>query len=85
MRPAPGVLADDVGGKAVLIDPSGRHVIELNAVGSLVWRALDGEREVEDLVEVVLEAVTDDVAPETVDRDVRAFLAELDRLALLDG
>ena len=80
---APGVLDDVVDGRAMLIDSSGAQVVELNGVGSLVWAAIDGTRDVPALVEQVRAAVEDGPGPERIEADVRAFLTELTRLELV--
>ena len=87
LRRADGVLDDEVDGRAMLIGSAGTHVIELNALGSLVWAALDGAREVPDLVIVVQEALDDPTAvpASQISADIEAFLAELERLALVEG
>lgn len=80
---AAGVLASEVDGTAVLVDPFGRAVIELNAVGSLVWSSIDGTRDLDGLVDAVAAAVSTPVAREQITADVRTFLAALDEHGLL--
>jgi Coenzyme PQQ synthesis protein D (PqqD) len=84
---AEGVLADEIGGRAFLIGRAGTHVVELNAVGSVVWAAIDGQRDVDALVEVVRERLPDpDRIPVAQLRsDVVAFLGELTRLDLVSN
>jgi hypothetical protein len=81
-RQAEGVLAEDLDGKAAIVDPEGTELITLNLVGSLVWNLLDGSRDVDAVVSAVVEAC-DPVERSTVDVDVRAFLAELSSLHLI--
>jgi hypothetical protein len=81
-RQAEGVLAEDLDGKAAIVDPEGKELITLNLVGSLVWNLLDGRRD----VDAVVSAVVEECAPvehRTVEVDVRAFLAELTTLHLI--
>lgn len=80
-----GVLTDDVDGQTFLIGPAGTHIIELNAVGSVVWAAIDGTREIDDLVGVVQRecAGADQQPVAQVRQDVVAFLDELRRLQLV--
>ncbi len=82
---ATGVLEDTVEGKAVLIGTKGTQIVELNALGSLVWAAIDGQREVIDLADVVRANLADpgEVTAERIQADVRALLAELTRLELV--
>jgi Coenzyme PQQ synthesis protein D (PqqD) len=81
-RQADGVLAEDLDGKAAIVDPEGKELITLNLVGSLVWNLLDGHRDVDAVISAVVEACAP-VEPGTVDVDVRAFLAELGTLHLI--
>lgn len=80
-----GVLTDEVDGRTFLIDQAGTQVIELNAVGSVVWAAIDGTRDIDDLVVAVRQgcAGTDQESPARVRLDVVAFLDELRRLELV--
>jgi hypothetical protein len=82
---ADGVLDTVVEGKAVLIGAAGTHVVDLNPIGTLVWRGLDGERDVPQLVDLVRDALTDPTAvpAQRIEADVTAFLAELERLELV--
>ena len=76
VRRAGDVVHDVVGGRAVLIDGDGREVITLNPTGTLVWQALDGERELEEIAR----AIHDEVQGATLDQveaDVRAFVTQL--------
>jgi hypothetical protein len=84
---AEGVLDSVVDGKAVLIGSAGTHVVDLNAIGTLVWSSLDGTRELADLVELVRTALDDPqrVPAQRVEADVVAFLDELRRLELVQG
>jgi hypothetical protein len=84
IRRTPGVLSDEIGGTAFLLGPAGTHVIELNALGAVVWDAIDDDQEVAGIVERVLTKVKPDTVPaQQVEADVRAFLAELTRLELI--
>lgn len=85
VRQVDGVLYDVVDGRAILIGPAGAHVIELNGVGSVVWDAIDGRREVDDLVAAVRVKLTrpDAVPAERLRADVESFLGELVRLELV--
>ena len=60
---------------AVLFDPNTTDAIGINPVGALVWKSLDGSRNVSDLVTAV-RAAFDDV-PDTVADEVSAFLDTL--------
>lgn len=77
LRRAPGVVYDEVGGRAVLIDADGHEMITLNPTGTLVWHALDGTRDVEAIAAHVHDEVDSEVSRERIEQDVRSFLDEL--------
>lgn len=60
----------------MLVDPSGTELLTLNPVGTLVWEALDGKREVDDLVDHLLPQFTD-VSRQELEQDIVYFLEEL--------
>lgn len=74
IRPNPQVvvreLAGDEGGVLLHLDSGRYHGI--NVVGLLIWEALDGERTVSDIVEVVRARIAD--APAELEDDVAEFL-----------
>lgn len=82
---ADGVLEDTVDGKAVLIGPAGTQIVELNALGSVVWRAIDGHRDVVDLAQVVQSKLADpaEVQLDQIEADIRSLLSELTQLELV--
>jgi hypothetical protein len=69
--------------KAVIVDPAGAELLTLNRVGTVVWHALDGERDEAALVEQ-LAARYPDVPRATLTTDLRKFLAELEGANLLE-
>jgi hypothetical protein len=68
----------------VLLDAAGTELITLNPVGTLVWEALDGERDPSGLA-ADLHARFTDVALDELVADIDAFLAELAALGLVVG
>jgi hypothetical protein len=86
-RPAPGVVARNVGGEIVLV-PTRADVAHFNSifllskVGAFLWQNIDGTRDREALARLVREryAVPDG---HDVGRDVDAFLGELSKRGLL--
>ena len=76
------VAYEIVDGTAVLVDPSGAEMIVLNAVGTIVWEAVDGTRDKVALVRHVIARVRD-ADEEQVRRDVNDFLVELERAGLI--
>ena len=70
--------------KAVIVDPAGTELLTLNTVGTIVWHAIDGERDEAAIVDE-LQTRFPSIARDTLAADVRAFLVELDRVKLLDS
>src|SRR5438876_94714 len=81
-RRSPGVAYDVLDGQAVLIDPVGLEMLTLNAVGTLVWNELDGEKDVPELANAVLGRVTG-VGLDALVADVGAFVASLEDAGLV--
>jgi hypothetical protein len=82
-RRAEQVVAEMVDGRAFLLDESGTEMIVLNAVGALVWNALDRATEVDEIVDLLLPEF-DEGDTGTIHADVSAFLAELQSLKLVE-
>ena len=82
---SPRVTYEVVDAQAVLVDPGGRELLTLNEVGTVVWEAIDGTRDELELIDLVSERFTE-VDRSQIERDVRAFLAELESSGLVtDG
>ena len=81
---APDVTFELVDGRVVLVDPSGTELITLNPVGSVVWQALDGERDIRSLA-ADLHVTFAGVTAERLERDLRSYLSELAALGLVVG
>jgi hypothetical protein len=79
---AEGVLSETLDGRAALVNPDGTELITLNEVGSVVWDAMDGERELDELVGAV-ETVCEHVDSAVARNDVLHFLEELVALGLV--
>jgi hypothetical protein len=73
---SPSVTHEVVDERAVLVDPDGRELLTLNHVGTVVWEASDGTKDEQQLIDVVSERFAK-VGRSQIERDVRAFLAEL--------
>ncbi len=78
---ADGVVYEVVDGQAVLVDAVGRELITLNAVGTLIWQALDGESDATAVAESLLPQLEGVTRDELV-RDTTAFVRELLDLGL---
>ena len=79
---APDAHFEVVEGRALILDPTGKEMVTLNPVGTLVWEALEGPLDVDGLVERVLPQVTG-VGRDDLERDVRTFVDELVSSALI--
>ncbi len=84
VRRAESVTYDIVDGRAILVDPQGAELLTLNPVGTMVWEALDDQRDVADLAEHLV-AHLDGVDLDEAHADVTRFLAELRELGLVTG
>ena len=82
-RRAGNVIAEVVEGRAFLLDESGTELIVLNAVGSMVWDALDRASEVDGIVDLLLPEF-DDGDTSSIHADVSSFLGELLSLKLVE-
>jgi hypothetical protein len=82
---APGIVFKDLADGGILFSTQQEIYFSLNAVGSAVWRLLPPACET--LEEMVAELARQypDVGPETIERDVRELLLELEREGLVRG
>jgi len=83
-RRSPEVTYEVVEGRAMLVDPDGAEIITLNPVGTLVWEALDGERDVAGLTAHLLPRL-DGVTDDQLRKDIAEFIGELDAAGLIIG
>ena len=82
MRRSPEVTFEVVDGRAILIDSSGTELITLNPVGTLVWNALDGERDVAAVADHLLPTL-EGVTKDQLETDVSSFLDEMSKEGLV--
>ncbi len=71
-----------VEGHAILVDQNEGEIVRLTSVGAAIWEALDGQTDVEGLVERLCEIF--DASPERVRRDTVSFLKQLRRQDLIE-
>jgi len=69
------VLAADMAGVVVMIDPEEGLYLELDAIGSDVWRRLEAPMLVADLVAALVRDY--DATPAEIERDVLALLHDM--------
>jgi hypothetical protein len=79
---SPRVVYEVVDGQAVLVDPDGRELLTLNAVGTLVWEELDGARDSAELAAALIDRF-DGVGLADFERDITEFLAEVEAAGLV--
>jgi hypothetical protein len=82
MRRSPEVTFEIVDGRAILIDGKGTELITLNPIGTLVWNALDGERDVAAVADHLLPTL-EGVTKEQLETDVATFLGEMSKEGLV--
>lgn len=69
------VLWRELDGEAILLDPQAGCSYNLNPVGTLIWKLLDGQHGTEDIVAAICEAY--EVEPEQARQDVQRILDDL--------
>lgn len=69
------VLWRELDGEAILLDPQAGCSYNLNPVGSLIWKLLDGQHSAADIVAAICEAY--EVEPEQASQDVQQLLNDL--------
>ena len=67
--------------EVVIYDGSGPQLLVLNDIAAGVWLMIDGERSIGDITTEIVSHL--DAAPETVTRDVLAFLGQLEHRKLI--
>ena len=76
LRRSPEVTFEIVDGRAILIDAKGTELITLNPVGTLVWNALDGQRDAGAVADHLLPGF-EGVTRSQLEADVVKFLGEM--------
>jgi hypothetical protein len=70
-----------VDSEAVMVLPSTGKVHTLNAVGTRFWEMVDGQRTIDEIASLMAEEF--DAPTDEIERDCRAFAAELSERGLL--
>jgi hypothetical protein len=81
LRRNTGLPFQELEGRVVVVAPARRETHQLDELGTFLWSRLAQSRSVGDLVEAVCEVY--EVDAERADRDVRAFVAELEEKGLV--
>jgi DNA-binding transcriptional ArsR family regulator len=73
----------EIDGEIVILNPATGAVTHLDRLGTMIWHLLDQSTTVQQLVDDLSTAF--EVAPPTVERDLRVFLGALADAGLLDA
>ena len=76
------VLWRELDGEAILLSPQEGCSYNLNPVGTLIWKLLDGQHSTEDIVTAICEVY--EVEPEQASQDVKVLLDDLLANKLID-
>ena len=83
IRRRTGVSYEPSGDSVVILDADGTVLTTLNAVGAVIWHALDGERDVAALARDLVSEF-DGVDEATLATDIEVFVASLVESSLVD-
>jgi hypothetical protein len=76
VRRRESIASQLVDGKAFLLAEGTTKMVVLNPVGTMVWEALDGERDVDAIADLLV-GEFEDVTPSQLRDDIETFVAEL--------
>ncbi len=82
IRRAEGVTFEPSGDSVVILDADGSVITTLNAVGTVIWHELDGERDVAALARDLSERF-EGVSESELEADIAEFVASLADAALV--
>ena len=66
----------EVGDEILFLTKSGTEVVNLNPVGTFIWRQFDGNHTLQDVLDIICEEY--EVEPDRAEEDLRSFVAELE-------
>jgi len=69
------VLREELDEWAVLFNPDTADAVGINPVGIVIWRLMDGQRKVDDIVGGVKNSFSD--VPEVISQEVTSFIGDL--------
>jgi len=82
LRRCPGIRERLVDGELFLVDSSGKAIYHLNAMGTGLWRLLDGACDIDEAAAILAEAFPD-TGSERIEQDVRRLIKDLLACGLL--
>lgn len=83
LRRNPDIVLRKVHGSHFLIDIADNYsgdkcsIYEINQTGVFIWDNIDGNREIDDLVALLSDAITDDIDRRVLRSDVDEFMSDL--------
>ncbi|RKT47485.1 HPr-rel-A system PqqD family peptide chaperone [Thiocapsa rosea] len=83
VSPKTGLTCRDLDGELIVLDASGGFVHQLNPTGALIWALLDQGVSVPAIADRLAETFELDAT--NVDQDVKRFIADLERVGLLEN
>lgn len=66
----------EVGDEILFLTKSGSEVVNLNPVGTFIWRQFDGNHTLQDVLDIICEEY--EVELDRAEEDLRSFVAELE-------
>lgn len=82
-RRSGGLVSLELDGEVLLLDPRTDGLHHLDRLGTIIWKVLDGEATVDELVDDLADAFATPV--DTVRTDLSSLLTTLAAVGLLDG
>lgn len=79
----PSVLWRELDGEAILLNPKEGCSYNLNPVGTLIWKLLDGQHTASDIIAAICEAF--EVEPEQASQDTQVLLDDMLTHKLIDS
>lgn len=74
-KPIPDFTVRDIGEEVIFISSKGDMLHTLDPVGAFIWKHVDGERSIKDILALLLESY--DVVVATAEHDILGFFDEL--------
>jgi hypothetical protein len=78
----PDQVSCDLSGEAVILNLNSGMYYGIDEIGQLIWNALEEPRSLQYLRDAIVRDY--EVEPETCERDVKAFLAEMQSAGLIE-
>jgi coenzyme PQQ biosynthesis protein PqqD len=76
-----GLPWQEIGENSLVLQPAQRFAHELNDLGTFVWKSIDGQRSVADIIDLVFEEF--DADKSEIEQDVLVFIQQLHEKKLI--